>query len=45
VATPRYLQTHGTPQHPSELARFDCLTLSSEASQTRGWVFTVGTTS
>ena len=41
VATPRYLQTHGTPQHPSELSRFDCLTLSSEASQTRGWVFTV----
>ena len=42
VATPRYLKTHGTPQHPGELARFDCLTLSSEASQTRGWAFTVG---
>ena len=41
VATPRYLQTHGTPHHPSELAKFDCLTLSSEASQTRGWVFQV----
>ena len=41
VATPRYLQTHGTPQHPAELAKFDCLTLSSEASQTRGWVFKV----
>ena len=41
VATPRYLQTHGTPRYPSELARFDCLTLSSEASQTRGWVFQV----
>src|SRR6187402_3288230 len=35
VATPRYLKGHGTPQHPSELARFDCLTLSSDASQTR----------
>jgi DNA-binding transcriptional LysR family regulator len=26
VATPRYLQQHGTPRHPNELARFDCLT-------------------
>lgn len=41
VATPRYLQLHGTPQHPSELVRFDCLTLSSDASQTRGWAFQV----
>jgi DNA-binding transcriptional LysR family regulator len=39
VATPRYLQHHGTPKHPSELVRFDCLTLSSDASQTRGWAF------
>ena len=39
VATPGYLQRHGTPQHPSELVRFDCLTLSSDASQTRGWAF------
>ena len=39
VATPRYLQQHGTPQHPGELARFDCLKLSSDASQTRGWAF------
>ena len=42
VATPRYLQRHGTPQHPAELARFDCLTLSSDASQTRGWAFQIG---
>ena len=41
VATPTYLRQHGTPQHPSELARFDCLTLSSDASQTRGWAFNV----
>lgn len=41
VASPRYLQLHGTPQHPNELAKFDCLTLSSEASQTRGWAFQV----
>ena len=41
VATPEYLRRHGTPRHPSDLARFDCLTLSSEASQTRGWAFRV----
>ena len=41
VATPGYLQRHGTPQHPTELAKFDCLTLSGDASQTRGWAFQV----
>ncbi|MDB5778811.1 MAG: transcriptional regulator, LysR family [Polaromonas sp.] len=39
VATPQYLLRHGTPQHPGDLARFDCLSLSSDASQTRGWAF------
>lgn len=41
VATPQYLQRHGAPAHPNDLARFDCLTLSSDASQTRGWAFCV----
>jgi DNA-binding transcriptional LysR family regulator len=41
VATPQYLKQHGTPQHPNDLAKFDCLTLSSDASQTRGWAFCV----
>ena len=41
VATPQYLARHGTPQHPGDLARFDCLSLSSDASQTRGWAFRV----
>jgi DNA-binding transcriptional LysR family regulator len=41
VATPAYLQRAGTPKHPSELARHECLTLSSDASQTRGWAFTI----
>jgi DNA-binding transcriptional LysR family regulator len=39
VATPAYLARHGTPQTPADLARFHCLTLSSDASQTRGWAF------
>ena len=41
VATPAYLKQHGTPMHPHELAKFDCLVLSSDASQTRGWAFRV----
>ena len=41
VATPAYLKRAGTPQHPNELMRHQCLTLSSDASQTRGWAFVV----
>ena len=41
VATPAYLKRAGIPAHPSELARHECLTLSSDASQTRGWAFMV----
>ncbi|HET6829402.1 MAG TPA: LysR family transcriptional regulator [Ramlibacter sp.] len=41
VATPDYLRRRGTPQEPADLAQHDCLTLSSEASQTRGWAFRV----
>ncbi|MCZ2105190.1 MAG: LysR family transcriptional regulator [Comamonadaceae bacterium] len=41
VATPEYLARRGTPRHPSELAQHDCLVLSSDASQTRGWAFCV----
>lgn len=41
VATPEYLRRHGTPQHPNDLARLDCLPLSSDASQSRGWAFRV----
>ncbi len=39
VATPQYLARRGTPDAPADLAQHDCLTLSSEASQTRGWAF------
>jgi DNA-binding transcriptional LysR family regulator len=41
VATPAYLQRAGTPTSPAELGRHACLTLSSDASQTRGWAFQV----
>ena len=39
VAAPGYLARRGTPQHPRDLAQHDCLVLSSDASQTRGWAF------
>ncbi|MBL8330083.1 MAG: LysR family transcriptional regulator [Rubrivivax sp.] len=41
VASADYLARHGTPATPADLARHQCLTLSSEASQTRGWAFRV----
>lgn len=41
VATPDFVRRHGAPRHPHDLARFACLTLSSDASQTRGWAFRV----
>ena len=41
VATPAYLKRAGTPQHPDDLSRHECLALTSDASQTRGWAFTV----
>ena len=41
VAAPAYLKRAGLPQQPADLARHDCLTLSSDASQTRGWAFWV----
>lgn len=39
VAAPAYLRRRGTPRHPRDLARHDCLVLSSGASQSRGWAF------
>jgi DNA-binding transcriptional LysR family regulator len=41
VATPAYLKRAGTPKTPADLHRHECLTLSSDASQTRGWAFLV----
>ncbi len=41
VAAPAYLQRAGVPATPAELSRHECLTLSSDASQARGWAFMV----
>jgi len=41
VAAPSYLARAGRPQHPGDLMRHECLTLSSEASQSRGWAFLI----
>ncbi|PAT36913.1 LysR family transcriptional regulator [Vandammella animalimorsus] len=41
VAAPSYIAQHGQPRHPAELAQHNCLSLSSEASQSRGWAFSV----
>jgi DNA-binding transcriptional LysR family regulator len=41
VAAPGYLARAGTPASPAELTKHQCLTLSSDASQTRGWAFVV----
>ncbi len=38
VAAPAYLKRHGTPQTLDDLARHNCLAISSEGSQ-RGWTF------
>jgi DNA-binding transcriptional LysR family regulator len=38
VASPAYLKRHGTPQTLADLARHNCLPISSEGSQ-RGWTF------
>lgn len=38
VASPAYLKRHGTPSTLAELARHNCLAISSEGSQ-RGWTF------
>ncbi|MFL6674237.1 MAG: LysR family transcriptional regulator [Massilia sp.] len=41
VAAPSYLRRHGRPQALADLARHNCLAISSEGSQ-RGWTFREG---
>ena len=38
VASPAYLKRHGTPETLADLAKHNCLAISSEGSQ-RGWTF------
>lgn len=38
VASPAYLKRHGTPRSLDDLARHNCLAMSSQGSQ-RGWTF------
>jgi DNA-binding transcriptional LysR family regulator len=40
VATPTYLQRHGTPLHPQELVKHNCLNLISSGAPS-GWLFTI----
>lgn len=40
VAAPAYLRQFGEPQSPADLARHNCLSFSSDASQ-RGWTFMI----
>ena len=42
VASPDYLARAGVPAAPAELMRHACLTLSSDAGQSRGWAFSIG---
>lgn len=39
LASPDYLERHGEPRHPEDLARHECLTY--EASQGTGWTFLI----
>ena len=41
VASVEYLKRAGTPTQPADLVKHECLALSSDASQTRGWAFLV----
>lgn len=41
VGSPTYLKSHGTPKHPEELKRHQCLPLSAQSGQTRGWLFQI----
>ncbi|THJ34957.1 LysR family transcriptional regulator [Lampropedia aestuarii] len=41
VASPAYIARFGVPLKPADLAQHNCLGLSSEASQSKGWAFSV----
>lgn len=39
VAAPSYLESHGCPATPDDLAHHNCLSFGSQANQARGWLF------
>lgn len=41
-AAPSYLVTHGTPQHPDDLAHHDCIVMRFGGNIDREWTFQVG---
>jgi DNA-binding transcriptional LysR family regulator len=41
VASPGYLQRHGTPAEPAALQRHSCLTFGNYGNQARGWSFAI----
>ena len=41
VASPDYLKRRGSPKHPHDLLKHDCLTFGNSGNQARGWEFLI----
>lgn len=41
VASPAYLERHGAPATPADLAHHECLTFGTYGNQARGWQFVI----
>ncbi len=42
LASPEYLELHGTPQHPDELTQYNCVTYHSKSRSCNHWSFAKG---